>query len=182
MIVKLTGKIVHHGIGFVICERDGIGYKVNIPEDAAHGLQGELTLFTHEVIRDDVRELFGFLSMDGLELFWKLISISGVGPKSAQKIVYASDVSNVKGRIMAGDIGFLTDVPGIGKKTAQKIILEMNGVLVEGAVASSLDGDAVEALTSIGYPRKQAEEALGKVEGDTTEARIRAALKLMGKR
>ena len=182
MMVKLTGDITHHGVGFVILERNGIGYKVNIPEDAAHGLHGTCTLFTHEVIRDDVRELFGFPSMDALQLFWKLISISGVGPKSAQKIVYASDVSNVKEKIMAGDVGFLTDVPGIGKKTAQKIILEMKGVLAEDAPSSSLDGDAVEALTSIGYPRKQAEDALSKVEGETTEARVRAALKMMGKR
>jgi len=182
MIVKLTGHLSHHGVGFVICERDGIGYKVNIPEDAAHGLRGELTLFTHEVIREDARELFGFLSMDALELFWKLVSISGVGPKSAQKIVFSSDVANVKGRVMAGDIEFLTNVPGIGKKTAQKIILEMKGVLVEDALSSSLDGDAVEALTSIGYPRKQAEEALAQIEGETTEARVRAALKMMGRK
>jgi len=182
MIVKLSGNVTYHGVGFVIVECGGIGYRVNVPEDAAHGLRDQVTLFTHQVIREDAHELFGFLTMDALELFWKLISISGVGPKSAQKIVFAAEVATVKGKIMQGDVGFLTDVPGIGKKTAQKIILEMKGALVEDAPGAALDADAVDALASIGYPRREAEEALARVEGDTTEERVRAALRLLGKK
>jgi len=180
MIVTLHGLITHHGIGFVIVENAGIGYKVNVPEDQAHGLRGEVHLFTHEVMRESERELFGFLSVDGLELFWKLIGVSGVGPKSGQKIVFADDTEKVKDRIMAGDVSFLTSVPGIGKKTAQKIIIELKGALAQEPDVATFDADAVEALVGLGYSRKDAQEMLSGVEGETIEDRIRAALRAKG--
>lgn len=179
MIAKVTGMIAYRGAGFVICERDGIGYKVILPEEAAQTLSGEVTLYTHEVIREDGRELFGFLSMSALELFWKLISISGVGPRVGQKIVFAGSVDEVRGSIMGGKLAFLTDIPGIGTKTAQKIILEMKGVLAEEPVA--VDPDAMEALLGFGYTRKQAEDALARADGENTEARIRSALKVLSR-
>ena len=80
MIAKLTGPISYHGTGFVVVDVQDIGYKVNLPDDAIAGLSGIRTFFTHEVQRDDLRELFGFLSMEALELFWQLTSVSGVGP------------------------------------------------------------------------------------------------------
>lgn len=181
MIASLRGTVTYHGLGFVIVENGGIGYKVILPEDRAHGLQGDVFLYTHEVIREDERELFGFLSASALELFWKLRSVSGVGPKSAQKIVFAADVEKVKERIMASDIAFLTSVPGIGKKTAQKIILELKGVLAQEPDIAAQDEDALEALIALGYSRKQAEQAIQGLEEETTEGRIRAALKLLGR-
>lgn len=181
MIVSLKGTITYHGIGFVIVENGDVGYKVNVPEDRAHALRGGVHLFAHEVIRETERELFGFLTVEALELFWKLISVSGVGPKSGQKIVFADETEKVKERIMAGDVSFLTNVPGIGKKTAQKIILELKGALAQEPDISAFDQDAVEALIALGYPRRQAEGALSGLEEMTTEMRIRAALKQLGK-
>jgi Holliday junction DNA helicase RuvA len=99
------------------------------------------------------------LSLEALALFWKLIAISGVGPRVGQKIAFAGAVGDVKAAIMAGKVEFLTDIPGIGTKTAQKIILELKGALA-GEPASSVDPDALEALLGFGYTRKQAEEAL----------------------
>lgn len=180
MIAMLSGKITYHGLGFVLLEVNGIGFKVILPEDAAHALAGETTLYTHEVIRDTERELFGFISMAALELFWKLIAISGIGPRSAQKVVFADPVDRVKEKIMKGDIAFLTDIPGVGKKTAQKIILELKGSLVEEPSTPALDDDAVEALMTLGYLRREAERALSDVGGGTTEERVREVLK--GKR
>ncbi|MFA6131947.1 MAG: Holliday junction branch migration protein RuvA [Patescibacteria group bacterium] len=182
MITSLRGKIEYHGIGFVILEVGGVGYKVNLPEDRAHELSGEVLLYTHEVQREDQHELFGFLSMEALNLFWKLTSVSGVGPKVGQKIVFANTVENVKEKIMKGDIAFLTDIPGVGKKTAQKIILEMKGVLVEDTGRPvGFDADAVEGLVGLGYARRQAEDVLSGLEGSTTEDRIRAALKILSR-
>jgi Holliday junction DNA helicase RuvA len=181
MIVSLCGIVVYHGIGFVIVENAGVGYKVNIPEDRAHALRGQVHLFTHEVIRESERELFGFLRVETLELFWKLISVSGVGPKSGQKIVFADETEKVKERIMAGDISFLTNVPGIGKKTAQKIILELKGALAQEPEVSVFDEDAVEALVALGYGRKQVEQAMAGLQEETTEGKIRSALKVFGK-
>ena len=181
MITTLTGTITYHANDFVIIEVDGVGYRVQLTPHQASGLSGEVTLFTHEAIRDSDHELYGFFSMGALELFWKLIAVSGVGPKVGQKIVVSNDVENVKERIMAGDLGFLTDIPGVGKKTAQKIILELKGALAEDAPAPALDEDAVEALVSLGIKRREAQDVLSAVEAETTDERIRAALKMIGK-
>lgn len=182
MITSLRGRIEYHGLGFVVVEVGGIGYKTNLPEDRAHELSGEVLIYIHEVQREDQHELFGFLSMEALELFWKLISVSGVGPKVGQKIVFANSVEKVKEKIMKGDIFFLTDIPGVGKKTAQKIILELKGVLVEDTVRPvGFDNDAVEGLVGLGYSRRQAEDVVAGLEGETTEDRLRAALKILSR-
>ena len=177
----LTGEVIYHGLGFLIISNQGIGYKVILPEDAAHGLRGMVTLYTHEVIRDSERELFGFRDVVSLELFWKLISISGVGPRIAQKIVFSGVVEKVKERIMAGDLAFLTTIPGVGKKTAQKIILELKGALAQEPDASVFDQDAIGALMGLGYSNRDAEQILSQVQADTTEERIRLALKFLGR-
>ncbi|HCU32048.1 MAG: Holliday junction ATP-dependent DNA helicase RuvA [Candidatus Uhrbacteria bacterium GW2011_GWE2_45_35] len=182
MITSLRGKIEYHGVGFVVVEVAGVGYKVNLPEDRAHELSGELLLFIHEVQRDDQHELFGFLSMEALGLFWKLTNVSGVGPKVGQKIVFANSVEKVKEKIMKGDLLFLIDIPGVGKKTAQKIILELKGSLVDDQTRPvGLDIDAVEALVGLGYSRRQAEDALVGLEAETTEDFIRAGLKVLSR-
>lgn len=182
MITTLRGKIEYHGIGFVIVEVGGVGYKVNLPEDRAHELAGEVKIFIHEVQREDQHELFGFLSLESLRLFWQLINVSGVGPKVGQKIVFSDAVDKIKEKIMKGDLGFLTDIPGVGKKTAQKIILELKGVLVEDVGRSfGFDNDAVEGLVGLGYPRRQAEQVLSGLAAGTTEELIRAALKILSR-
>lgn len=181
MMVYLQGSVLFHGVGYLILENNGIGYKITIPESIAHEVQGTATLYLHEAQRDDGRELFGFLSLAQLELFWKLTAVSGVGPKSGQKIVFSDAVNRVKAKIMAGDLAALTDVPGIGKKTAQKIILELKGVLVEEPGLGGLDGDAVEALVGLGYSRRDAEAALSGIEEGDTEGRIRIALKRLSR-
>lgn len=181
MMAYIQGSVLSHGVGFVIVENSGIGYKITIPESIAHEIQDPASLYLHEAQRDDGRELFGFLSIGQLELFWKLVAVSGVGPKSGQKIVFSDTVDQVKAKIMAGDLAALTDVPGIGKKTAQKIILELKGVLVEEPGFGRLDGDAVEALVGLGYSRRDAEAALSGIEEGDTEARIRVALKRLSR-
>lgn len=181
MMVYLQGSVLSHGVGYVVVQNNGIGYKITIPESIAHEVQGIVTLYLHEVQREDGRELFGFLSIGQLELFWKLVAVSGVGPKSGQKIVFSDTVERVKAKIMAGDLAALTDVPGIGKKTAQKIILELKGVLVEEPGMGTLDADAIEALVGLGYSRRDAEAALSGIEEGDTEARIRVALKRLSR-
>jgi Holliday junction DNA helicase RuvA len=181
MIAKLSGQVIHRGVGFVILDCGNVGYKVMLPEDVARGQSGLVTFFTHEAIRDDQHELFGFLSMDALELFWRLISVSGVGPRSGQKIAFAAPVAKVKEHVMNGNIAFLTDIPGIGKKTAQKIILELKGILVEEPGGSGADQDAVEALVSLGYARRQAEEVVSMIDAESSEERVAKALRMIGR-
>ncbi|MFH1405097.1 MAG: Holliday junction branch migration protein RuvA [Patescibacteria group bacterium] len=181
MIIMLQGTIEYKGLNFVILVRDGIGYKVSLPDSAVHSLSGEVSLYTHEIIRDDAHELFGFQSMGALELFWKLISISGVGPRNAQRIIFSSDIDEVKSKIMSGDLTFLMNVPGIGKKTAQKIILELKGVLAEEPITSQYNKDALEALVGLGYQRRQAQDVLAVIEVEDTEECIRTALKMLSR-
>ncbi len=182
MIMKLTGDITERGDGYVLLELAGIGYKVTLPSEVVMRLQGVTSLFIHEAQRDDGREFFGFLSHEALQLFWRLVSVSGVGPKTAQKIVFAGDMSTVRARIAAGDLAFLSAVQGVGKKTAQKIVLELKGVLTDAETSVYTgDEDALQALLSLGYVRRDAETVLARIEETTTEARVRAALKLLSR-
>ena len=104
-----------------------------------------------------------------------------MGPKVAQKVVFAAPVEEVKDHIMKGNLAFLSGIPGIGKKTAQKIILELKGVLTEeGESMLPSDRDAVEALVGLGYSRRQAEEACSGLEG-SMEEQVRAALKTLAR-
>lgn len=178
MITTLTGTITHKGLDWIVLEVAGVGYQIKLPTSEISGLSGQITLYTHEVIRDDAHDLFGFFSIEALELFWKLVSVSGVGPKVGQKIVTANAVEEVKSKIMAGDLSFLTNISGVGKKTAQKIILELKGALAEETPTATLDQDALAALVNLGITRREAEEMLAEVEAEDTDERIRQALKL----
>lgn len=181
MIALLRGTVAHRGTGFLVIEIGGIGYRVTMPEPAMNGLSGEVALFTHEAQREDGRELFGFRTADELELFSRLISVSGVGPKSGQRIVCAAPVNEVVRKIAAADVTFLSSVQGIGKKTAQKIVLELSGVIAEESAAVPKEAEeAVDALMGLGYSRKQAVDALESLEG-TTEEKIRQALKRLSR-
>ena len=181
MIIKLQGVISHRGKDYVIFDVGAVGYRLVIPEFAMLQLHGTMSLFCHEVHRDDAHEIFGFLSLDALELFWKLISVSGVGPRSAQKIVFAGEGAEVRGKIMEGDLVFLQSVPGIGRKTAQKIVLELKGVLTEDEnTRTGGDEDALQALVGLGYKRKEALEILKGLEG-STEEKIKSALKSLAR-
>ncbi len=177
MMVKLSGVIDYYGDGFLIIENQGVGYRVIFPQEVLRDFDGSTSIFIHEVIRDTERELFGFPTMEALELFWKLIGISGVGPKIAQKIVLLHSPQIVRRKIMEGDLVFLTDIPGIGKKTAQKIILELKGVIAQEPDESGQDIDAIDALIGLGYSRRQAQDALRGIDGNSTEDKIKNALK-----
>ncbi|HBK33614.1 TPA: Holliday junction branch migration protein RuvA [Candidatus Uhrbacteria bacterium] len=180
MIASLQGIVIYRGKGFVIVENTGVGYQVFIPDVATPHEGSKVLLYTHEAVREDARELFGFFSVEALELFWNLLSVSGVGARSGQKIVYAATPREVRDAIQKENLAFFTSVQGIGKKTAQKIILELKGVLTDGTQGPTLDQDAVEALVSLGYARRQVEEILAMVDGDQTEDRVRRALQLLG--
>ncbi len=183
MIALLAGSVIHRGDGYILLRSGDIGYRVFMPDPVAQTLPERATVYIHEVVREDGRELFGFPAVEHLELFWRLIGISGIGPKGAQKIIFAGPFERVKQSLATGDLAFLTAVPGIGKKTAQKIILELKGVLAEEeAAAGSVDEEAIQALLGLGYVKKEAQEALEQVEGVSTEARVRGALKLLARR
>lgn len=181
MMCFLQGRVLHRGDGYLMIEQGGIGYKVALPEVLVFDVGSEVSLYLHEVVRDQERELFGFHDVEQLELFWKLVSVSGVGPRSGQKIVFTDKVDAMKAKIMSGDVAALTAVPGIGKKTAQKIILELKGVLAQEPQEQVFNLEAMEALMGLGYSRRDAQAALEGLEEDSTDDYLRAALKRLAR-
>jgi Holliday junction DNA helicase RuvA len=182
MLVKMHGKISHRGNGYVILDQGGCGYKILVPDPLMFP-DAETTVYLHEVVREDERVLFGFSTLEALELFWKLTTVSGVGPKTAQKIIFADDVDAIRSHIMTGNLAFLTGIGGIGKKIAQKIILELKGALVEAPSVDTKDEEALQALVSLGYPRQDAQEAIKAVAdaSSDTEMCLRNALKMLSR-
>jgi Holliday junction DNA helicase RuvA len=191
MIYSVSGKILMKGDHFAVVETGGLGLKLLMGERTLSSLppSGEhVFLFTHFHVREESMDLFGFLSEDELLFFELLISVSGVGPKSALSILDVAHRDELSAAIKAGRPDLLTQASGIGRKTAERIIVELkakvsigrSGVVVEKMEA---DADLVEALSNLGYRRDDAREVLQSL--DTTvvgvEDRLKAALKVLGK-
>jgi holliday junction DNA helicase RuvA len=192
MISYLKGKIKHKGTGFVIVEVNNIGYQVFLPAIffTDIGLNQEVEFYTHQYVREDSLNLYGFRNMEELELFELLLSISGIGPKSALGVMSISSVADVKESISRGDSGLLTKVSGIGRKTAERVILELREKIGKlgggrdkfnkGSLGSS---DEIDALMALGYSLLEARDALNLVDHKIKDSgeRIRQALKMIGK-
>ncbi len=185
MIGSIRGKIIDVQAISALVEVQGVGYEVL----AAPAVLTDLTvgsdcfLYIHDVVREDARLLYGFLQRSDLELFRRLLTVSGVGPKVALAVLGAGGAVAVKHAIAQGDLTRLTSMPGVGKKTAQKIILELKGQLVEEASLPPGDAEAVDALVALGYPAATAREAVKMVGESVTDVseRIREALKALAK-
>jgi Holliday junction DNA helicase RuvA len=134
----------------------------------------------HHAVREDAEDLFGFETLDELSLFELLISVSGIGPRSALGLLGLADVSVLAGAIGRGDADYLTRVSGVGKKTAQKVVLELKDKVTGFAAseANTEDADVIDALIEMGYTRAHAREAI-KTVSDSIQgvpARLKAAL------
>lgn len=183
MIAYLKGQVKFKQKDSVVVVVDNLGYEVFMPSPALEHLKSgqEVEIFTHEYLRENARELYGFSTKEELGLFRDLMKVSGVGPKMALNVL-SLGAGRVRDAITKGDAGFLGSVSGVGKKTAQKIVLELKGVLTEDGV-TNMDDEAVDALRRLGYSQREAREALQSVgEAESTEDKIKAALKVLGKR
>jgi holliday junction DNA helicase RuvA len=186
MIGSIRGKIILKTEKSLLVETAGVGYKISVSPDVLSkaGKTGEeIFLFIHTHVREDVFDLYGFLSKEELEFFEMLINVSGIGPRSALAILGITSTETLRRAISTGDTGYLTKVSGIGKKTAEKIVIELRDKMGKELSGSSLQGelDALEALKSLGYSQNEAREALKKVSSDAnTNAKIREALKILG--
>jgi Holliday junction DNA helicase RuvA len=192
MIAYLKGKIKNKGNGSVILEVNNVGYQVFVapPLYADLVIAQEQEFYTHQYAREDTLNLYGFRSMAELELFELLLSISGIGPKSALGIMSIAGVDDIKESIARGDAVLLTKVSGIGRKTAERVILELRekigrlGAVGRGAGQAGLgSGEEIDALMALGYSLAQARQALQAVDGKIKDSgeRIRQALKRLGK-
>jgi holliday junction DNA helicase RuvA len=183
MLISLSGKITHKDLNFVILENNGAGYQIFMNTASAPAAGHDAKFFIYEHIREDRHDLYGFKGLDDLEFYLKLLSVDGVGPKMAQNIS-ALGFDRVQKAVTEGNVAAIEAVHGVGKKTAQKIILELRGSIDKILAKSNINQDALSALLNLGYNRSEAERTLGELAAEIsgTEAQIKAALKLLGKR
>ena len=199
MIGYLHGKITYLLVDYCLLDVQGVGYRVFIANStrAKLKLQQEATLFTYLNVRDDAMLLYGFYSQEEYDLFHKLISVAGIGPKVALGILSAITVDNLCRAIQQKQVGILTKLPGIGKKSAERLILELKDkvqsvadaedfLVVQGEpeVGDDMISEALQALTALGYTQAEIMPILKKsVKCESVEAIIKFALKeFAGKR
>jgi Holliday junction DNA helicase RuvA len=185
MIAFLDGKLILKRDKFVIIEVASVGYKVFLSKASLFKIPeigGTIKVYTYQNIKEDISDLYGFLSYEELEFFEILNDIHGVGPKAALELSVLGPLDKIKDRILAQDEKIFEGIPGIGSKRASTIILELTGKIktMTGGKKESAD-EAENALVQLGFSKQQAKDALNGVSGKNTEERIKLALKNLKK-
>ncbi|HVJ26223.1 MAG TPA: Holliday junction branch migration protein RuvA [Vicinamibacterales bacterium] len=199
MIARLAGMLAEKAPGRVIVDVQGVGYDLQVPLSTFY-VVGELgaaiTLRVHTHVREDVIALYGFATSLEQELFERLISISGIGPKLALSVLSGIEPPDLVRAIKAQDVARLTAIPGVGKKTAERIGLELKDRMPQSLQAAAdtlkppaaedqLRDDLLSALVNLGYQRVPAEKAidreLQRTPGAVFEEALRAVLRALMK-
>ena len=201
MYAYIKGKITDRNDQQIVIENNGIGYLVNCPIGISAEIGGfneEVTVYLYQSVKEDDISLYGFSSRDQKEMFLKLITVSGIGPKVAHTICASLSAEQIAAAVMSSNVALLTGVKGLGKKTAERIILELKDKLKAqlGASASvsttpvaaaaagngntGLMQDAVGALVVLGYKDQEAADAVASAyeDGIGLEDLIRKSLKV----
>ena len=172
MIAHLRGTILEKHPNRVVVDVGGVGYDVAVPLSTFYGLAdagGEVALRVHTHVREDAIALFGFATVLELDLFERLIGISGIGPKLGLAVLSGIEPLELIGAIERGDVARLTAIPGVGKKTSERIVLELKDRLPKVQIAPAAAGaaeppvlrdDLLSALMNLGYHRPLAEKAV----------------------
>jgi Holliday junction DNA helicase RuvA len=195
MIAHLRGTLLSKHPNQAVVETAGVGYEINIsvPTFSELPAQGsEVALHIHTHVREDLIALYGFLRPAEKQLFEKLITVSGIGPKLAITILSGMAANEMAGAIRGNDLARLTKIPGIGKKTAERMVLELRDKLPETVGASTaaaamgtMEEDVLSALLNLGYQRAAAEKALASVvkngKSGSFDATFREALIALSK-
>lgn len=188
MISYIKGEVVKKGIDYLILDNNNIGYYINTSFSTLEKIseKEKIIILTYMHIREDIIALYGFLTSDEIDLFKKLISVNGIGPRAGLSVLSTYEVNTVKEIVLKEDVSGLSKVPGIGKKTASKIILELKDKVgtveeLKGSeiVVSSEMSDVIEALTSLGFNYAEVKKTLGNMElsGKSENDIIKEALK-----
>ncbi len=179
MFAYIKGSLEQKSNNFVVIDVSGVGYKIFMPSNSIEGLGniGDIVkVYTYYYVREDNISLYGFSSNEELRMFELLISVSGIGAKSAIATLSEVSPSSFALSVITNDVSKLTKIPGIGKKTAERLILELKDKLKsESAIEKYEDvksvivddskvDEAVSALQVLGYTRKEIENVLGKID------------------
>ncbi len=193
MITHIKGRLVEKTPTYVVIDCQGIGYKLHISLQTFSNIKEEnCLLFTHFSVKEDSHTLYGFLDENERSLFRNLISVSGVGPSTAQIVLSTFSANETRQYIISADVAALQSVKGIGGKTAQRIIIDLKDKLGKGISSSDIplyqDNDlrnqALSALVALGFSKKIAEQKVDKILRDnpediSVEALVKAALSQM---
>lgn len=187
MIASIEGIVTEKYDDSLVISVGGIGLRVFVTQSVGnrvelHKIAG---LFTHLVVREDSLTLYGFDTLEEKEMFILLLSVSGVGPRTAMATVSSISIEKIKRAVINEQPELLNHIPGIGKKTAQSIVLHLQGKIAgerndSRGMESDLDGDVIAALTSLGYSIVEAQAAIQMMPPgtpDDLEMRVRTALK-----
>lgn len=200
MYAYLNGIVAEIWEDGCVIDVNDIGYNVRISGSTFQKLPGigeRVKLYTYTSVREDAFQLFGFMSRNELEMFKKLITVNGIGPKGGLALLSVMDADDLRFAIISQDVKAISAAPGIGKKTAERVILDLKDKLdideamiqrevdgYNGVTAKNLENpqikEAVEALVALGYGQSEASKAVSRVDGaDTMEsgALLKAALK-----
>lgn len=205
MYAYLKGTLEEITEDAIVVEVGNIGYNIRVSTtaiDLLPGIGSEVKIYTYTMVREDAFMLYGFLSRDDLEIFKKLITVNGIGPKGGLAILSVMNADALRFAIMAGDAKSIAKAPGVGNKTAERVILDLRDkisledtlrglgeptVTTEGAAVgvgtdNVMKREAIEALVALGYSASDATNAVKKVEVDetsTVEGILKLALKFM---
>lgn len=191
MIGSLKGKVILKDGNNLLVDVNGVGYKVLVSSNVLNKsiLNEEIFIYIFTHVKEDVFELFGFLEIQDLKLFENLISVSGVGPKTAMSIFSFISRQDVYNAVAKGDISVFNGIPRLGKKNAQKIVIELKSKIgAEGSFDLDLNGidendEVVSVLKGLGFSSKEIMQALKNVDSSavSSEDKIKLALKALGK-
>lgn len=200
MIRFLRGEYLYYESGAIVIETPaGIGFRIFVSDTSSllTKREGEeIEVYTYMQVKEDGMALYGFADTEGLALFEQLITVKGVGPKAGLAIMSTGTPNQIKSIIAAGDAASIAMAPGIGKKTAERVILELKdkvsalpfegadiseGFAPAAAPGSGERGEAVVALTTLGYSKREAEAAVASVkdEGLSAEEYVKKSLKFL---
>ena len=194
MIAYLSGKLLEKQANTVIVDVGGVGYEVSIPLTTFYelgdvGADVSLRIYTH--VREDAIQLFGFKTLRERELYLRLISVQGIGPKSGIAMLSGMSADEIITAIRGNDLARLKSIPGVGLKTAERLVIELRDKVGEmstggaaldtpsqaGARSDSVFDDALSALMNLGYQRSAAEKALNQAAREGTEISVQKLLR-----
>ena len=195
MYEYLNGELAYILPTAIVIDVHGVGYQVVFanPYRLQDSLKKQIKVLVQQVVREDSITLYGFISSEERELFQRLISVSGIGPKSAMSILANDDTEGFVNAVESGNVTYLTKFPGVGKKTAQQIILDLKGkfeALPEEATKAVVSTnqatleEAKEALLGLGYSAKEITKIWKSLEAaapSTTQEALKVAFKLLMK-
>ncbi|MDF2445794.1 MAG: ATP-dependent helicase RuvA [Moraxellaceae bacterium] len=195
MISRLQGQLIEKQPPVLVVDIQGVGYEVEAPMSTFYKvtLGGPVTLFVHQVVREDAHLLYGFATREERDMFRMLLKVNGVGPKMALAILSGMEADAFAACVRQNDVATLTRIPGVGKKTAERLVMELRDRVGDGSsglptfggveLPATPERDAITALIALGYKAAEAERAVGRIKLDNASAEdlIRQALKGMVK-